>query len=208
MYRGCVSNFAQAPTKRRGRGRGRARRGSGQASERKPEEEEARRAVYTRARNPENRGHTGLSCNRMLVSRASEYITFCVTCSSVSAFLWVSCVVLAPPAGHRIVGSVFCSFFYIRFSGLLLLLIFFRAFRLVLSCRPSVGPSGHIMGLIVPANSNLVPSGFGLRPERIHYFIGFVFLSFVYFHFLSFSFLFTPPLALFCPSSFITSSPF
>ena len=57
-------------------------------------------------------------------------------------------------------------------------------FDLVLSCRPSVGPStGHIMGLIVPANSNPVPSGLSLRPERIW----FRFLSFL---FVFFSFLF------------------
>ena len=32
---------------------------------------------------------------------------------------------------------------------------------------PSVGPSaGHIIGLIVPANRNLVPSGLGPRSER------------------------------------------
>ena len=44
----------------------------------------------------------------------------------------------------------------------------------VYSCLPSVGTSsGHIIRLIVPANSNLVPSGLGLRPERMHDYSGF-----------------------------------
>ena len=59
--------------------------------------------------------------------------------------------------------------------------------RLVFSCRPSVGPStGHIIGLMVPANSNLVPLGHGLRPERMFAFVSFslLFLSFLLFSFL------------------------
>ena len=63
--RAYVSNSAHATTRRRGHSRGRPRRGSGQASERKPDEEEARREVDTRARNPENRGNAGLSCIRI-----------------------------------------------------------------------------------------------------------------------------------------------
>ena len=53
-------------------------------------------------------------------------------------------------------------------------------------CRPSVGPStGHtIIELIVPANSNLVPWGLGLRPERMLVFISFFFISFLFFSFL------------------------
>ena len=71
--------------------------------------------------------------------------------------------------------------------------LFFLAFGLVLSCRPSVGPSsGHIIELIVPANSNLVPSGLGLRPECMM--ILFSFFSFFSFHFLSVPFLFCPSL--------------
>ena len=55
---------------------------------------------------------------------------------------------------------------------------------------PSVGPSaGHIIGLIVPANRNLVPSGLGLRSERLFVFDSFVFRSFSSF-ILSVSFLF------------------
>ena len=72
----CVSNFAHAPTRRRGNGRGRPRRGSGQANERKVDEEEARREVDTRARTAENRGNAYLSCYRVLASRASEYPTY------------------------------------------------------------------------------------------------------------------------------------
>ena len=74
--RACVLNFAHAPTRRRGHGRGRPRRRSGQAGERKPHEDEARREVDTRARNAENRGNAGLSCDRMLAPRASEYPTY------------------------------------------------------------------------------------------------------------------------------------
>ena len=61
--------------------------------------------------------------------------------------------------------------------------------RLVLPCRPSAGPStGHIIGLIVPANSNRVPKGLGLRPERM-----FVLVSFcLFFLFFSFQFCFFP----------------
>lgn len=44
-------------------------------------------------------------------------------------------------------------------------------FRLLLLFRPSVGPlSGHITGLIALANSNLAPSGPGLRPEHVFFF--------------------------------------
>ena len=88
-------------------------------------------------------------------------ILFCfvaiVFLSFVSALL---CLGLSccpwPPPGHRNAGLVFV------FSALSLPSFSFLVFRLVLTCRPSVGPStGRIMGLIVPANSNLVPSGFG-----------------------------------------------
>ena len=60
--RGCVSNFAHAPARRRGGGLGgRSQLGSGQASERKPDEEEECREVGTQAINAENRGNAGLS---------------------------------------------------------------------------------------------------------------------------------------------------
>ena len=76
------------------------------------------------------------------------------------------------------------------------LVLLFLAFRLVLSCRPSVGPSPrHIVLLIVPANSNLVPSRFGLRPARMLPVFCFFFLAF--FSFLWFSPPFSPPLPLF-----------
>ena len=51
--------------------------------------------------------------------------------------------------------------------------------RLVLSCRSSVDPSpGHIIALIVPAYSNLVPSELGLRPACVLILVSF-FLSFI-----------------------------
>ena len=76
----------------------------------------------------------------------------------ISAFPGVSCVVLAPPAGHGNTCSAFRAL--CRYS-----LISFLFFSWLLS----VGPSPrHIIGLIVPANSNRVPSGLGLRPARMH----------------------------------------
>ena len=64
-----------------------------------------------------------------------------------------------------------------------------------LLCRPSVGSStGHIIGVIVPANSNLIPSGHSLRPERMLILFP---ASFFFFNFASFLFLFLP----FCPPS-------
>ena len=102
---------------------------------------------------------------------------------SISAFPRVSCVLVAPPAGHRNAGLVFralCRCFLLFFS-------FFLAFHLVLSCRPFVGRSpGHIIGLTVPANSNRVPSGLGLRTARMHIYIFNVFFPF--FSFLPFLF--------------------
>ena len=60
----------------------------------------------------------------------------------------------APPAGHINPGFVFCFLF----SAVSALFFSFPVFRLVLTCRPSVGPSpGHIIGLIVPANTTLSP---------------------------------------------------
>ena len=71
-------------------------------------------------------------------------------------------------------------------------------FRVVLYCRPSVSPSyGYVIGLIVPANSNLVPSGLDLRPERMSISVS----CYYSFHaFLSFPFCFVLFFALFCPS--------
>ena len=69
---------------------------------------------------------------------------------------------------------VFCFFLFLDFC-------------LVLSCRPSacrssVDPSPrHIIGLIVPANSNRVPSGLGLRPASMHKVFCFGFLSSLFF---------------------------
>ena len=68
--------------------------------------------------------------------------------------------------------------------------------RLVFACRPSVGRStGHIIGLIVPANSNLVPPGLGRRPARM---LVFCFISLLSF---SFSLLFLSFLPFLVPGS-------
>ena len=75
-------------------------------------------------------------------------------------------------ANHLDIGLLFLFFSPVSLPSSCLV------FRLVFSCRPSVGPSaGHIVGLIVPANSNLVPSGLGLRPERMFVSFHFSFLS-------------------------------
>ena len=96
----------------------------------------------------------------------------------------MSCVVVAPPAGHRNVGL----FFRARFRCFLLHFSFLIASRLVLSCRPYVAPShGHIIGLIVPANSNRVRSGLCLRPPRMYVVFCFIFLSFLFFSFSFFA---------------------
>ena len=89
-------------------------------------------------------------------------------------------------------GSSFCVSVPLLFFSFL-----FLAFLVVLLCRPSVGPSpGYIIGLIVPAISNLVPSGLGLCPERMHDDFGFVFFSLLFF---SFPLCFFPFFALFLP---------
>ena len=139
--------------------------------------------------------------------------------ASVCAFPWVSCVALAPPTGHRNAGFVFVFVFCFCFVFVLSLFCFVFAFlalclyplcffccvfvfRLGLSCRPSLGPSpGHIIGLIVPTNSNLVPSGLGLRPEHMLILVS-VFLPSLFF---SFPFCFLPFLSLGCPSSSFSS---
>ena len=65
-----------------------------------------------------------------------------------------------------------------------------HVFLLGLSCRSSVGRStGHIIGLIVPANSNLVPWGLGLCPDCMLVLFRFVLFSFLLFSLL---FLFRP----------------
>ena len=110
-----------------------------------------------------------------------------------------ACVVPAPLAGQR--NAWFVFELYVAVSFLFFFFSFsFPAFRLVWSCRPSVGPSPrHIIGLIVPANSNRVPSGLGLRPARMHK----VFVS-VFFPFCSFLFALVLPFC--CPSLY--TSPF
>ena len=74
--------------------------------------------------------------------------------------------------------SAFFFSFHISFSCLV--------FRLVLSCRPSVGRSpGHIIELIVPANSNFVSSGLGLRPECMLILVSFFSFPFCLFPFFA-----------------------
>ena len=103
--------------------------------------------------------------------------------SSLPSFGYVSCIVLGPPAGHRNT-----RFFCVFFSSVCL-----PSSLLFLSCLPSglmvssfCWPINwtyhrHIIGLIVPANSNLAPSGLGLRRERtfvlFSFFFSFLFLS-------------------------------
>ena len=124
----------------------------------------------------------------------------------ISAFSRVSCVVLAPPAGHRNTCLEFralCRCSLVLYQVFLVLLFFYSvAFRLVLPYRPSVGPlPRHIIGLIVPANSNRVPVGLGLRPARMHKDFCFGFLSIHFFPFFSFLFFhrpFLPFCTLFC----------
>ena len=106
-------------------------------------------------------------------SSASPYVWLWWFVVSASAFTWVFCVVLAPPAGHRNAGLV-CFFAP------------FLAFRLVLSCSPDVGPlPGHIIGLIVPANSNLGTRPAPCAPARWIWFRLFPSFLWSYFHFLS-----------------------
>ena len=106
----------------------------------------------------------------------------CCFCPSTSASPRVSCVVLAPPAGHRnacffelYVAALFFCFV------LFCLVLFFLVLRLVLSCRPSVGPSPRdIIGLIPPANSNLFPPGLACALRACMKFLfRFSFLSFL-----------------------------
>ena len=80
-------------------------------------------------------------------------ILFCVS--------W-SCVVLDPPAGHRIARFLFVT---VNSSFLLPFVVLsplwsYCVVLIVSVCWPIIG------GLIVPANSFLVPSGFSLRLER------------------------------------------
>ena len=88
------------------------------------------------------------------------------------------------------------SFVFLSFFPIL-----FLALRLVLSCRPSVRPS-HIIGLIVPANSNRVPSGFGLHP-RMHEVFCFVFFFLSVLSFFFFLSPFYPILPFFVQGSFL-----
>ena len=64
------------------------------------------------------------------------------------------------------IGLLFLLFLYTLFLSCLPSGLFFFFFFFL--CRPYFSPSaGHIKGLIVPANSNFVPQGLGLRPQRL-----------------------------------------
>ena len=136
-----------------------------------------------------------VSSTKDLLNRQTYQGIFCVSTLSPHTHVIEMLVLFCfCPSALQLDGSLPSSFLFCY-------LLSYLGFRLVLSCRLSVGPSpGHIIGLIVPANSNLVPSGLGLRPERMLIFASF-FVSF----FSSFSSLF--PFSLFpvlvpffCPS--------
>lgn len=86
----------------------------------------------------------------------------------IRVLLLVSCVVLGPPAGHRtVVVLALCR---------CPLLVFFPSVFFSLS---GVGPStGHTVEVMVPANSNLAPSGLGLGAHvSFIYFVCITFIS-------------------------------
>ena len=81
-------------------------------------------------------------------------------------------------------------FVFFGFVSALILAVFVWPF-LSFFCCPS---AGRIIGLTVsPANSNLVPSGLGLLPERMHVSFCFIFHFFSLLLFLSLSFSFLIP---------------
>ena len=84
-----------------------------------------------------------------------------------------------------------CSFWFYSLALCLCPLLVLSSVCLVFLCRPSVGPSARqiIGGLIVPANSNLVPSRLSLRPERTFVCLFVFFRYFVLFSSLFVSFL-------------------
>ena len=116
-----------------------------------------------------------VSSTKDLLNRQTYQGIFCVSTLSPHTHVIEMLVLFCfCPSALQLDGSLPSSFLFCY-------LLSYLGFRLVLSCRLSVGPSpGHIIGLIVPANSNLVPSGLGLRPDRMHDDFGFVclFLSF------------------------------
>ena len=114
-------------------------------------------------------------------------------------FLFVTIVIvfaplLLPPLGslvssspHQLDIEMLVCFFELYVAALFFcfvlfcLVLFFLVLRLVLSCRPSVGPSPrHIIGLIPPANSNLFPPGLACALRACMKFLfRFSFLSFL-----------------------------
>ena len=116
-----------------------------------------------------------VSSTKDLLNRQTYQGIFCVSTLSPHTHVIEMLVLFCfCPSALQLDGSLPSSFLFCY-------LLSYLGFRLVLSCRLSVGPSpGHIIGLIVPANSNLVPSGLGLRPERMLVVVpvSFLFLSF------------------------------
>ena len=107
-------------------------------------------------------------------------------CPFISTFSRVFSVVVAPPAGHI---NAFFSSSVSLLSSFILLFFFLPS---VWSCRAFlllIRSPRHIIGLIVPGNNNLVPSGLGLRHARMHEvfcFVSFLFYSFLLGPFCSF----------------------
>lgn len=106
------------------------------------------------------------------------YVFLALRYYSLPVLLCASCVVYDPPAGY------WTALFLVNYSSSSppsSCLVF----RLVFSGRPCVGPSaGHIIELIVPANSDLVRSGLGLFPGRMFVLFLLFFSSFSFFLFL------------------------
>ena len=83
-----------------------------------------------------------------------------------------SCLSLVSSLAQQLdIGLLFLLFLYILFLSSVwsfFLFSFFFSFFFYFLCRPYFSPSaGHITGLIVPANSNFVPQGLNLRPQRM-----------------------------------------
>ena len=133
-------------------------------------------------------------CSVLVVFVFSLRLLF-FSCPFISAFRRVSCVALAPPVGHRSACLIFRALCCCSLLSFSLLSFFYLAFRLVLSCHPSVGPSPRHMVGLCQQTATLSPrdSACALR-ACMKCFVSFYFLSFLFYSFLSF--VFSP----FCPS--------
>ena len=77
-----------------------------------------------------------------------------------------SCLSLVSSLAQQLdIGLLFLLFLYILFlSSVWSFFFLFSLFGVIVMFCPS---AGHITGLIVPANSNFVPQGLNLRPQRM-----------------------------------------